>query len=422
MNVERRITREHNWADNYTFKAARIHRPASVAEACRIVAAASRIRALGTRHSFNGIADSDEMIDLRDIDAGFAIDRDAGTVTVGAATQYGELARHLHAGGHALHNIGSLPNISVAGATATGTHGSGDRNGNLSSAVAGLELIGADGGLRRIRRGEAGFDGMVVGLGAFGVVTRVTLDIQPSFDVRQDAFADLPWAAVLDNLDGVTSAAYSVSMMTSWSGDTVGRLWLKTRLSDGVPQVVDMAHLGAVPVPHASAASRADPAERLNPFGVAGPWSERLPHFRYDREPGQFEQIQSEYMVPRHQARAAFLLLRAIGERIDPHLLATEIRTMAADELWLSPSYGHDTVAIHFTWKREPEAVGAITAEIEDLLLPLGARPHWGKLMHARADQAGPLYPKLSEFRALADAWDPDRKFRNDFLAAHVFG
>lgn len=416
------MKREHNWADNHTFKAARIHRPASIDEACRIVAAAPRIRALGTRHSFNAVADSDELIDLRDVDAGFAIDRDARTVTVGAATQYGALARHLHVGGWALHNMGSLPNISVAGATATGTHGSGDRNGNLSSAVAGLELIGADGTLRRVRRGEEGFDGIVVGLGAFGVVTRVTLEIQPSFDVRQDAFADLPWTAVLDNLDGVTSAAYSVSLMTMWSGATVGRLWLKTRLADGAPPVVDMAHLGATAVPHAFAASRDDPAGRLNPFGSAGPWSERLPHFRYDREPGQTDQIQSEYMVPRHQARAAFLLLRTIGGRIDRHLHMTEIRTMAADALWLSPSQGHDTVAFHFTWKREPEAVDAITAEIEDLLLPLGGRPHWGKLMHAPADRIAPLYPRLADFRALAEAWDPGHKFRNAFLARHVFG
>lgn len=416
------MMREHNWADNYTFKATRIHRPASIDEACRIVAATPRIRALGARHSFNAVADTDELIDLCDIEAGFSIDRDAGTVTVGAATQYGALARHLHAGGWALHNMGSLPNISVAGATATGTHGSGDRNGNLASAVAGLELIGADGTRRHIRRGDEGFDGVVVGLGTFGVVARVTLDIQPSFDVRQDAFADLPWTAVLDNLDGVTSAAYSVSLMTMWSGATVGRLWLKTRLADGTPPVVDAAHLGAVPVPHATAASRDDPTDRLNPFGSAGPWSERLAHFRDDREPGRTDQIQSEYMLPRHQARAAFLLLRAMGERIDRHLHMTEIRTVAADALWLSPSYGHDAVAIHFTWKREPEAVDAITAEIEELLLPLGGRPHWGKLMHAPAGRLAPLYPRLADFRALAEAWDPNRKFRNGFLARHVFG
>jgi xylitol oxidase len=414
--------REHNWSDNYTFTATRIHRPASIAEARQIVRNARYIRALGTRHSFNGIADAHEMIDLRDIPSDFAIDPARQTVTVGAATQYGALAHYLHANGLALHNMGSLPNISVAGATATGTHGSGDRNGNLSSAVAALELIDSDGELRHIRRGDEGFDGIVVGLGAFGVTTRVTLDIQPTFDLRQDAFVDLPWTAVLDNLDAVTSAAYSVSLMTKWSNATVDRLWLKTRLTDGTPLAVDAAHLGATASAHATAIGGEAPADRLNPFGSPGPWSERLPHFRYDREPGQTDQIQSEYMVPRHQARAAFTQLRAIGERIDQLLLMTEIRTMAADTLWLSPSYGHDTVAFHFTWKREPDAVSTLTAEIENTLLPLGGRPHWGKLIHTPAKTAERLYPQLPTFRTLATTWDPTQKFRNAFLARHVFG
>ncbi|HEY0419575.1 MAG TPA: FAD-binding protein [Acetobacteraceae bacterium] len=417
------MTREHNWADNYTFKAARIHRPASIDEVRRLVAGSARVRALGTRHSFNGLADSaGDLIDLSGIDPDFAIDRERQTVTVGAATRYGPLASHLHAQGFALHNMGSLPHISVAGATATGTHGSGDRNGTLSTAVVGLELVTGDGDIVRVRRGDAGFDGMVVGLGAFGVVTRVTLEIQPSFDMRQDGFVDLPWTAVLDNLDEVTSAAYSVSLLTMWSQATVGRLWLKTRLTEDGPLEVTAAHLGATAAPHVVSTGPDDPADRLNPFGVAGPWSERLPHFRLDREPGPDEQIQSEYMVPRSQAMVALARLRAIGGRIDPHLHVTEIRTMAADALWLSPSYGEDSVAIHFTWKKEPDAVDAITAEIEDMLLPLGARPHWGKLMHARADRIAQLYPRLPDFRALADSYDPGGKFRNEFLAEHVFG
>jgi xylitol oxidase len=418
-----RMTREHNWADNHTFNCVRVHRPDSIDDVRRLVAGASRIRAMGARHSFNGIADSPgDLLDLSGIDPDLAIDRERQTVTIGAATRYGVLARELQNRGWALHNMASLPHVSVAGAVATGTHGSGDAHGNLATAVAALELVTATGDRITVRRGDAGFDGMVVGLGAFGIVVRVTLDIQPSFTMRQDAFSDLPWASCIDDFDAVMAAAYSVSIMTSWSGSTVSRLWLKTRIESDAPVTVSMAHLGAVATTDTSATGTPESIARLNPFGVAGPWSERLPHFRPDVEPGPLAQIQSEYMLPRAQAGAALALLRAIGERIDQHLYATEVRTMRGDALWLSPSYGHDSVALHFTWKREPDEVVAITTEIEAMLLPLGARPHWGKLMHARAERIAPLYPRMAAFRALAEAHDPGGKFRNRFLADHVFG
>ena len=412
------MTREHNWADNYTFKAARIHRPASLDDVRQCVADTAKIRAIGARHSFNGIADSPgDLVDLGSIAREFVIDPERQTVTVGGATSYADLAHHLQTQGWALHNTASLPHITIAGAIATGTHGSGDRNGNLSTAVAGMQLVTATGDVIEIRRGDADFDAMVVGLGAFGIVTRVTLDIQPTFDVRQDAFAGLPWSTVLTQFDAVMSAAYSVSLMTSWSGDTVRAMWLKTRLVHGEPREVTAAHLGAIAAPMGAA----DDIAHLSPFGVPGPWSERLPHFRPGAQPGTAGHLQSEYMVPRARATEAMALLRRIGDRIDPLLLTTEIRSMAADTLWLSPSYGHDSVGIHFSWQREPDAVHRTTAEIEELLTPLGARPHWGKIMHARPDRLALLYPRLQAFRDLARSYDPTSKFRNEFLEAHVF-
>jgi xylitol oxidase len=418
------MMREHNWADNYTFTASRIHCPKTIDEARRIVADARRIRVVGTRHSFNDIADSDEMIDLRHVPPQFAIDVERMTVTVGAGTTYGVLAAYLQTQGYALHNMGSLPHISVAGATATGTHGSGDRNGNLSSAVAGLEIITATGDLMQSRRGDADFDGIVVGLGAFGVVTRVTLDIQPSYEMRQDAFIELPWSTVLEKFDAVASAAYSVSLLTKWGGNAVNRMWLKTRLSEEALLDKAVARLGAIAAPvHMISSSLDDPSERLNPFGgVPGPWSERLPHFRLDRQPGVADQVQSEYMVPRAQVVSALTAVRAMAARIDPLLHTTEIRTMAADNLWLSPSYGHDTVGVHFTWQKRAAEVDAITRDIEDALLPLGARPHWGKLLHAGASRLEPLYPRMVDFRALVIRHDPAGKFRNAYLGRHVFG
>jgi len=417
------MTREHNWADNYTFSAGRIHRPASVDEVRRLVAGSPRIRAIGARHSFNGVADSPgELVDLRDIDPGFVIDPERRTVTVGAATNYGVLAAHLQRMGWALHNMASLPHVSVAGAIATGTHGSGDRLGNLATAVAALEMVCATGDLMTIRRGDLGFDGAVVALGALGIVTRVTLDIEPAFTIRQDAFEGLAWASLLADLDAVMTAGYSVSLMTSWSGPTVSRWWIKTRLEDGAPDAMPAAVLGTAPAAQPSLRATPEAIQRLNPFGVAGPWSERLPHFRPDVEPGPAGHLQSEYMVPRAQAATAITRLRSIGERIDRHLWATEIRSMTGDRLWLSGAYGDDRVAIHFSWLPVPDEVAALTAEIEGMLLALGARPHWGKIMHARAAELVPLYPKLAAFRDLARSYDPNGKFRNEFLDTHVLG
>jgi alditol oxidase len=419
------MMREHNWANNYTFGATRIHRPESVDAARRLVADARHIRALGTRHSFNGIADSSGgLIDLGGIDPGFLIDPRRRTVTVGGATNYGSLAVHLDRAGWALHNMASLPHVSVAGAVATGTHGSGDGLGNLASAVAALEIITATGDLVAIGRGDPGFEGVVVGLGAFGIVTRVTLDIRPAFDLRQDAFEGLPWAVVLADLDRIMSAGYSVSLMTSWSGPLVTRLWIKTQIARGIPETPTPAPppFGTVAAPQPSARSTPEGLQRLNPFGIRDSWRERLPHFRADAEPGPPGHLQSEYMVPRRAATEAIATLQAIGGRIDRHLWATEIRSIAGDRQWLSPAYGDDRIAIHFSWLREPDAVAAMTEEIEAMLLPLGARPHWGKIMHAPAPQLSALYPKLPEFRELARSYDSGAKFGNEFLDRHVFG
>lgn len=320
-----------------------------------------------------------------------------------------------------MHNTASLPHISIAGAVATGTHGSGDRLGNLATAVAALELITATGDAVTLRRGDADFDGAVVALGALGIATRVTLDIEPAYAVRQDAYEGLSWDALLGDIGAVMGAGYSVSLMTMWSRPTVSRWWIKTRLADGAPDAPLRVPDGVTVASHPSSRAAPDSARRLNPFGVPGPWSERLPHFQRDIEITPVGHLQSEYFVPRARAVAAIGQLRAIGERIDTLLWSTEIRSMAGDPLWLSPAYGEDRIALHFSWQREIEAVDAMTAEIEALLLPLGARPHWGKIMHASAGQLTPLYPKFSAFRDLARRYDPGGKFRNAFLDRHVF-
>jgi len=417
------MARAHNWADNHDFVAGRIHRPESVEAVRRLVAGAARIHAVGARHSFNGAADSPgEMVDLGAIAPDIRVNAGERCVTMGAGTSYAVLARDLAAVGWGLHNMASLPHVTVGGAVSTGTHGSGDRLGTLSSAVRALELVTADGDLVTVRRGEAGFDGMVVGLGAFGVVARVSLDIEPGYAMRQDAYADLPWETVVEGFDTVMGAGTSVSLFTRWSGAVVGRLWIKTRLRVGDPGRAPVPPRGSVLAAHPSESGTDEALARLTPFGVAGPWSQRLPHMRPEFEPSPPEQIQSEYMVPRGRAVAAIGLLRAMGERIDRHLIVTEIRSMAGDGLWLGPAQGGAHVALHFTWKRERAAVDALTREIEAVLIGLGGRPHWGKLLHAPAAVLSPLYPQWEAFRALVRRYDPAGKFRNAFLEAHVLG
>jgi xylitol oxidase len=412
---------ELNWAGTLQYGAADIIDATTIDQVSSLVAGAERIRALGTRHSFSDIADTDALlVTVTGIEPDFVLDEKARTVTVGAGTRYGILARFLEDHGWALHNMGSLPHISIAGAIATGTHGSGNGNGVLSTAVSALEIVVSDGSRRVIRRGEPGFDGLVVGLGAFGVVVRLTLDIQPSFQVRQDVYRGLPWDVLLDDLEGVTSLGYSVSVFTDWVEETIANFWVKTRMDAGA-EVVDEWRGAKRDIVSAGALWETSDDNLNVQGGVAGPWLERLPHFRLDRIPSNGDEIQSEYFVPRSQGADAIRALRALGPKISPHLMITELRTAAADGLWLSMAYQRDSLIIHFTWKNEPEAVLALLPQIEEALAPFEARPHWGKLNTVDAATLARLYPRLSEFRALAAEWDPTGAFRNAALDRLIF-
>ncbi|MCS5716857.1 FAD-binding protein [Herbiconiux sp. CPCC 205763] len=411
-----------NWAGTYEYGAERLLRPRSTEEVAAIVAGASRVRALGTRHSFNDLADSTgDLLSLVDLEAHPVIDAAASTVTVASGTRFAVLAAHLEAHGYALHNLGSLPHISIAGAVATGTHGSGVGNGNLSTAVAGLELVTGRGDVVHVSRADPRFDGMVVALGALGVVTRITLDIQPTFRMRQDIYLDLPWDAVLSTFDEIVSAAYSVSLFTDWTGDALKQVWLKSRLPDASSGVAALLlpddFFGAHPAGDKVMSPAGDDIDNTTvQGGVPGPWSERLPHFRADVTPSNGDEIQTEYFVDRKDAVAAITAVRALADRIAPHLLVTELRTVAADTLWLSPAYQRESLAIHFTWRNEPAEVHALLPEIEAVLAPFDARPHWGKWFAMGADEIVPKYERAADFRALAEAFDPQGRFRNDYL------
>jgi xylitol oxidase len=396
---------ERNWAGSYAYRARTIHRPTSLEQLQEIVAAAPRIRVLGSRHTFSDIADSDELVSLESLPQEITVSGDA--VTIDGATRYGDLARRLEGEGLALHNLASLPHTTVAGAVGTATHGSGVGNGNLATAVAALELVTSTGELVAARRGDADFDGVVVGLGALGAVTRITLDVEPAYEVSQRVFEQLAWDALYEQFDAIMAAGYSVSVFTLY-GDA-SSVWVKSR--DGEPQDV----LGATPAP----ADRhpipgIDPVNCTAQRGVPGPWWDRLPHFRMGFMPSAGEELQSEYLIPREHAIPAIEAVRALAADVRPVLQVSEIRTIAADRLWMSPQYGTDTVAIHFTWTREPEPVTRVLERLEPALAPYGARPHWGKLFLAAP---GHLYERRGDFLRLAERLDPRGAFRNAWLA-----
>lgn len=402
-----------NWAGSHVYAAPSFVEPTSVDELQRVVASSQKARVLGSRHSFNDLADTAGTLigTSRLPHALEVIDED--TIAVAPWMTYGAIAARLKPLGLALHNLASLPHISVAGAIATGTHGSGDRNANLAGAVAGMTFLTADGSQRTLRPIDLEFDGAVVSLGALGVLTSVLLDVEPAFEVRQDLWQGLTWDALLANLDTVTSAAYSVSVFTNWLGDDVGTVWLKSL----VPGKVRGELFGATRAPvELHPLPEADAGPTTQQGGVPGLWSDRLPHFRMEFTPSNGEEIQTEYLVPRVNAVAALTALRGLASRIAPLLHITELRTMKADSLWLSGAYDTDALNIHFTWKKLPTEVAAILPDLEALLLPLGARPHWGKWFAAGHEQLRPLYPRFDDFRALAQEWDPAGKFRNAYL------
>ncbi len=413
---------ETNWAGNYTYRATAIHEPENLDELRRVVAGAAQLRPLGSRHSFNGIADSAALVSLAKMDPDIRIDRDAMTVTAGGGVKYGHLALALEEAGFALHNMASLPHISIAGAVATGTHGSGDRSGNLATAVTGVELVTSDGEIVRFAEGDAEFPGAVVNLGALGVVNRLTLKIEPTYLVRQQVFEDLPWDVAVSHFDEIMACDDSVSLFTDF-GETINEVWRKHRVVDGEDAALPDDFMGA-----RAAVKALHPVSRLSAdactdqLGVPGPWLHRLPHFRLEGTPASGDDVQAEFMVARPDAVAALTAIRALGPDLQRAIWISEVRSMTGDDLWLSMAHGRDTIGIHFSFYADPAAIDRMLPQIEDALAPFAPRPHWGKMFCATAEELAPRYPRFHDFRALAERLDPRGAFRNEFLDRHVFG
>jgi xylitol oxidase len=404
-----------NWAGNLDYASAEVRRPTSVEELAGIVAGASRVKALGSRHSFNRVGDTDGVHVLLDaLPQRIELAPDRATARVSGGVSYGELCRTLEQSGVAIHNLASLPHISVAGAVQTGTHGSGVDNQSLAGAVQSIDLVRPSGDHVSLSRADGDeFLASVVGLGALGIVTGLELAVQPSFRMRQRVLENLPWNRALVGFRELASSAYSVSLFTDYAGDSISQVWLKAL--DSEPPLDDLFGATAAvsprhPLPDMSAENCTLQLDE------PGQWLDRLPHFRHEFTPSKGEELQSEFILPLEHAPAAIEAVRGLADKLAPLLFVSEIRTGAADEFWLSPFYRQQSVALHFTWRPLQPEVEAVLPELEDALRPFGARPHWGKLFSPAGYDWESLYPRFAAFRSLASAHDPEGKFRNGLL------
>lgn len=413
-----------NWAGNLTYGTGNVQYPKTVAEVQQLVEKLPKMKALGTRHCFNQIADSkDDLVCTRDMNKVVALDTKMHTVTVESGIKYGELAPYLQKQGFALHNLASLPHISVAGSITTATHGSGIKNGNLASAVTALEIVKADGEIVNLSKEKDGdkFNAAVVGLGALGVITKVALKIEPTYQVAQRVFLKLPIIQLKQHFEPIMSAGYSVSLFTDWQNDSINEVWIKSKIGTDKEQNQPEFY-GAKAATKNLHPIIDHPAESCtDQMGVPGPWYERLPHFKMGFTPSSGKELQSEYFVPLKHAVEAIGAVSRLAKQIGPHLFITEIRTIAADDLWMSPCHNQTSVTIHFTWKQETEAVMKLLPLIEKELAPFNPRPHWGKIFTIAPKVLQSQYEKLDDFKKLAAGYDPHGKFRNAFLEHNLY-
>ncbi len=412
-----------NWAGNIAYSTGNVHYPKTVAEVQEVVRKCKKMTVLGSTHSFNTIADSKHnQVSLKEMNKVVSLNKENNTVTIEGGMRYGELAPYLHQNGYALHNLASLPHITVAGAVATGTHGSGVNSGNLSTGISAIELVNAAGDLVTISKQKDGeqFNGAVVALGALGVVTKLTLNLQPTFNMKQLVYRNLPMNELKNNFNAIEAGGYSVSLFTDWKNKNINEVWIKSRAAAGdvvaAPELfgAQLATQNMHPIETESAENCTEQ------MGVPGPWFERMPHFKMGFKPSAGKELQSEFFVPIEHAYDAMMAMEKLNEKITPHLFISEIRTIQADDLWMSPCYKQTCVALHTTWKQEEEVMNLIPL-IEELLAPFNYRPHWAKLFTISPRLLQSRYEQLNEFKQLIHQYDPNGKFRNEFLHTNLY-
>ena len=409
-----------NWSGNIEYRPAEIARPSSISELQKVVADSSNVRAYGSGHSFNTLADTDgTLIAFSVFDKNIEIDSSKMLVRVPAGVRYGEVAPKLHANGFALRNMGSLPHITVVGATSTGTHGSGVGNKNLSGSIAEIELITATGDAITLDQSE--LPAARVALGSIGIIHHLTLDIVPTYEVAQTVYFDLPFVQLISNLDAILSAGYSVSVLSMWGDEFVDQVWVKSKIGTNLVLTQNEWFGAKLATRKSNPIREADSAAATEQFGLPGPWFERLPHFKLDFTPSFGEELQTEYFIDRKDAPAALNAIYKIREELSELIMVCEMRTVAQDENWLSEAYGRETFVFHFTWRPNIPAVEKLLLKIEASLEPFKARPHWGKVFTNNAFDFSSLYPKFNSFLTYRGTYDPSRKFVNKLLETWGF-
>lgn len=414
-----------NWAGNLEYSTGNVHYPTTLEEVQKVVKSCAKVKGLGSRHSFNTIADSTEnQISLSELNKVVSLDKVANTVTVEAGMKYGALCQYLHENGFALHNLASLPHISIAGAVSTATHGSGVMNGNLSTGVSAIEFINAAGDVVTLSKQDEEFYGAVVGLGALGIITKVTLDLLPTFNMRQVVYRNLPMSELKDNFKAIMLSGYSVSLFTDWKNKNINEVWIKSRIEEGSSLIAMAPEFYGAKL----ATENMHPVEDLaaenctDQLGVPGVWYDRMPHFKMGFTPSAGKELQAEYFVPLENAYEAMMAVETLHEKISPHLFISEIRAVDADDLWMSPCYKKACVAIHTTWKQEWETVMNLLPQMEEKLASFNPRPHWAKLFTLSPAVLQTRIEKLDDFKQLINQHDPQGKFRNEFLKTNLFG
>lgn len=407
-----------NWSGNIEYGTESIEYPKTVEELQQVVRNSTKITALGSQHSFNKIADSStKQVSLKEMNKVISLDKIAHTVTVEAGMRYGELAPFLHQHGYALHNLASLPHITIAGSCATATHGSGLHNGNLATSIAAIEFVNAAGDLIQLS-GKDGdtFKGAVVGLGALGIVTKLTLNLLPAFNMRQYVYENMPLEALEKNFVAIMGMGYSVSLFTDWRNKNINQVWMKMiddKDNKAAPDLLFGATLAKTDLHPVTGQSAENCTAQM---GVAAPWFESLPHFKMGFKPSAGAELQSEYFIPISHAYEAIMAMEKLNEQISSYLFTSEIRTIKADELWMSPCYKNTCVALHTTWHLEEAMVMLLLPIIEKQLAPFKAQPHWGKVYTMDAESINANIERLADFKRLAAHYDPEGKFRNAFL------
>jgi alditol oxidase len=413
-----------NWAGNYTYSTDNLVAPKTVEELQEFIKSYKKAKGLGTMHCFNGIADSKfNQISTAALNKVISLDKEKQTITVESGIKYGEFCEYLDKNGFALHNLASLPHISVAGACSTSTHGSGISNGSLATAAIALEMVNGKGELVNLtkEKNREEFLMAIVSLGALGIITKVTLQVQPTFKMKQVVYQNMPMAALEKDFEKIMASGYSVSLFTDWKNKNVSEVWIKVK-SDDVKEFAQEFYGAKLATKNLHPIASADPVNCTDQMGVDGTWYERMPHFKMGFTPSSGKELQAEYFVNIKDAYQAFMAVEKLNQKVAPLLFITEIRTIAADEIPMSPFYKKTCLAIHFTWKQEVDAVMALLPEVEKALEPFGARPHWGKVFTLQPHVLQARIEKLNEFKALMLKHDPEGKFRNDFIETNLFG